>query len=238
MSLTVTDNDGDFSTASQSVTVVAPPLVTMHVSEMNGTSAQSRRGWKATATITVHDSNGEAVSGATIRGRWSSGVKGRNSCVTNASGECSVIKNNIKIKNSSVIFTVKNIAHLSHAYDPDSNITSSITIDRPHLASTIHVNEMRTKSLQKGKRWSAAVTIMVKDNYGNPVSRAMVRGSWSNGMKGKKSCITKASGRCTIANKNVKINGSSIMFTVQDVKHSSYTHDAGNNIISSITLSK
>jgi hypothetical protein len=130
VSLTVTDNDGDFSTASQSVTVAGPPLVTMHVGEMNGTSAQSRRSWNATATITVHDSYEKAVSGATVSGSWSGGVKGNRSCVTNASGECSVIKNNIKLKNSSVMFTVKKITHLSYTYDPDSNIISSITINK------------------------------------------------------------------------------------------------------------
>jgi hypothetical protein len=53
-------------------------------------------------------------------------------CTTNASGQCDVIKGNLKFEVPSVTFTVDSVAHPSYAYawvdnhDPDGNSDGTI----------------------------------------------------------------------------------------------------------------
>ena len=99
------------------------PGATMHVGNLDGSSAPGGQGnkWSATVTITVHDSGEAAVSNATVSGSWSNGTNGSGSCVTNASGQCSITKNNIKGNSSSVTFTVTGVSHATNSYDSGSN---------------------------------------------------------------------------------------------------------------------
>jgi hypothetical protein len=78
------------------------------------------------------------VSDATIDGSWSNGASGGGSCVTDATGVCSITKVNIKGNVSSVTFTVDTVSHASLSYqssanhDPDGSSNGTrITVSRP-----------------------------------------------------------------------------------------------------------
>ena len=110
---------------------------TMHVGDLDGAkSSQSRNAWKATVTVSVHDSAEVLVSNATVSGSWSNG--GTASCVTGTSGSCSVTKSKISNATASVTFTVTGVSHGSLAYvagsnhDTDADSTgTAITVTKP-----------------------------------------------------------------------------------------------------------
>ena len=96
--------------------------VVVHIGDLDGsgTPLQNNR-WDATVTFTVHDANENPIAGATVSGSWSNGANGSASCVTNALGQCSVTKNNVRGTFSSVTFTVNNVTSAGNTYDAGAN---------------------------------------------------------------------------------------------------------------------
>jgi hypothetical protein len=106
----------------------APPTNTpgpgtqTHIGDLDGSSVPNGPArWNATVTITVLDQNGAPVSGATVSGTWSNGTSGNGSCATNASGQCSITRLNIRNQSNSVTFTVTNISKAGTSYNPAAN---------------------------------------------------------------------------------------------------------------------
>jgi hypothetical protein len=95
---------------------------TLHIGDLDGSSTPGSAGrWNATVLITVHASAHNPLVGVTVTGTWSNGVSGNGSCVTNASGQCSIAKPNIRNNIGSVVFTVTNATKAGFAYDSASN---------------------------------------------------------------------------------------------------------------------
>jgi hypothetical protein len=225
----------------------------MHVGDLDGSStAAPRNRWNASVTITVHDETEAPVANATVDGTWSGGVTGGASCVTGASGQCSVSKTNIKGNVASVTFTVDDVTHTSNTYDSganhdpdgDSDGTSIIVYKEgpptptPIPTSTptpgpgveMHVGDLDSSSVAAPRnRWEAVVTITVHDAAENPVENATVEGAWSDGASGGASCVTDASGQCSVTKGNIKGNVSSVTFTVGNITLAGSTYDAGAN---------
>ena len=118
--------------------VIAPPPPTMHVGDLDGTSATNKSGWTGTVTVAAHDGNHVLLSGVTVSGTWSGGYSGTGACTTGSNGLCQVKTGTISKKNTSVTFTVSGAAKTSYVYqaadnhdpDGDSNGTS-IAIQKP-----------------------------------------------------------------------------------------------------------
>lgn len=114
----------------------------MHVGDLDdGGSVISGRGnkWTAMVTITVHDAGDTlVVAGATVSGVWSEGARGGGSCTTDAGGQCTVSKGNLKLDAQSATFTVTDVTldtwtYVSGAnHDPDGDSDgTAITVDQP-----------------------------------------------------------------------------------------------------------
>ena len=95
--------------------------INMHVGDLDGVSTNLGKNWRATVTITVHDTNHNPVSGATVSGSWRSGYSGAGSCATDGSGQCSVTSGNIQEKLKSVTFAVSNVTHATLDYQRSDN---------------------------------------------------------------------------------------------------------------------
>jgi PKD repeat protein len=123
VTLTVTDDEGATDDDVQNVTVSeGGGGGTMHVGGLTGSTSIPRKGrWNATVTITIHDQGCIPLSNAIVTGSWSNGATGTAECTTDASGECSVTKSNIKDSVASVTFTVDNVTHATLAYEPTLN---------------------------------------------------------------------------------------------------------------------
>ena len=92
-------------------------------------------------------------------------------------------------------------------------------------------------------RWTATVTILIHDQYEQPLEGAIVSGNWSDGASGGGSCTTDAFGICSVNKSNIKGNNQQVLFTVEVVSQDTFeyrpidNHDDGGNG-STITVSK
>ena len=132
----VSDGTADSAAAAVSITVSAQP--TMHVGDLDRSSANNGKAWTATVAAEVHDPAHNPVANATVTGSWSGGASGSASCVTGANGRCSVTKAGIAKKQASVGFTVTSVTHATRTYasganhDPDGDSTgTAITVLKP-----------------------------------------------------------------------------------------------------------
>ena len=58
---------------------------------------------------------------------------------------------------------------------------------------------------------------------------ATVHFIWSAGSSGSGTCVTNASGRCTVTSPKINNNKASVTLTVDDVVHATYGFDSGAN---------
>jgi len=99
----------------------------MHVGDLDGATNLNRNKWDATVTIAVHDPNEIPVAGVTVSGYWEGVTTGNASCITAATGKCSVTVTGLRNTGSNAIFNVSNLlnnyyVYLSNAnHDPDGD---------------------------------------------------------------------------------------------------------------------
>lgn len=127
------------STPEEPIATPTASASTMHVGDLDGTSAKARRNrWQATVTILVEDAEHNPLSGATVGGAWSGGYSGPAQCTTGTDGRCTVSSGTIHRKNSSITFRVEGVQHDTFTYDATANHDSdgdsngtSITVLKP-----------------------------------------------------------------------------------------------------------
>jgi hypothetical protein len=223
----------------------------MHVGDLDGSSTPNGNRWNANVLITVHDGGENPVSNATVNGSWSNGASGSSNCVTNGSGQCSGSQENIRNNIDDVTFTVSSVTHTNNNYnaaanhDPDGDSNGTVIVvfqagpppptptpgptPTPAPGVVVHVGDLDGSGVIDGNRWSATVLITVHDANENPIAGAVVNGSWSNGTNGNGSCVTNASGQCSITRTNIRNNVSNVTFTVTTVTSAGNTYNAAAN---------
>jgi PKD repeat protein len=123
VSLTVRDDIGATDTVTVPVTVTdVAPANSLHIGDLDGSASPVvAQQWTATVNITAHDEFEQPVAGARIIGRWSSGARRTASCVTDATGSCSVSNTRVPGGVPAIAFTVARVRHSVLTHDPDSN---------------------------------------------------------------------------------------------------------------------
>jgi hypothetical protein len=115
-----------------------PPPASSHVGDLDRSSQSASKGfWRATVTITVHAGDHALINGAAVSGTWT-GSGGAASCMTGATGQCTVTISQIHNSVKSQTFTVSGItsgsatytAAANHDADGDSNGTT-IVVRKP-----------------------------------------------------------------------------------------------------------
>jgi PKD repeat protein len=128
--LTVTDNDGATDTESQNVPVgVSPGTMFVFDITMSGKAAGPNR--SATAVVTIHDTDGSPVAGATVHGTWSGDYSGSVSGVTAADGTVAFSSGKVRQADATFTFTVDDVVHANFTYDPGLDNESSATVIVP-----------------------------------------------------------------------------------------------------------
>jgi serine protease AprX len=95
-----------------------PASPTVHVGDLDDTSALLATGWRAQVRILVEDQDRAVVAGAIVTGKWPNGTTG--TCTTNASGLCKIGRKLAKSK-LSIVFTVTKVTSAVGAYKPVDN---------------------------------------------------------------------------------------------------------------------
>jgi hypothetical protein len=107
---------------------------TIHIGDLDRSSAVSGSKWNATVTIKVHTAAEGLLANATVTGNWTNGATGIVSCVTNSSGTCSVTKTGLSTKTTSVTFSVTGTTATSKTYqatanhDPDGDSAGTVIV--------------------------------------------------------------------------------------------------------------
>lgn len=109
------------STGTPPTPTPPPSGNTLHVGDLDNASTPNGNNWNAVVVVTVHDQNDAPVAGAVVSGAWSNGTSGSGTCTTNASGQCSLTRTNIRGSISAVTFSVTNVTLSSFTYQPGSN---------------------------------------------------------------------------------------------------------------------
>ncbi len=110
------------TTPTRTATPTRTPVPTsVHIGDLDASSAWSGNKWSATISIAVHDSNEKLIANAKVTGAWSGGTSGTSSCTTNSTGRCSVTSPLMASSKTSVTFTVKSVQYAKLAYTPPAN---------------------------------------------------------------------------------------------------------------------
>ena len=126
-------NWGDTSAVILKVTK-APTDKVMHVHSINMSLSERKAGINifthAIAVVTVVNSTGIIVEGATVEGHWSNATTDSDSGVTNSTGQVSLDSNEVRNApdGTNFTFTVDSIAKEGWTYDPEANEQTSGTI--------------------------------------------------------------------------------------------------------------
>jgi hypothetical protein len=126
--LTVTDNSGMRASSSVQVTASNPvTTVQMSVAGIRMGTSGNRGGTTANASVSIRDTSGNAVPGATVTGTWSGSVSGNASGTTGSGGTVSLTSQRAK-GSGTATFTVTGVVLQGYAYVAAANTASSGTI--------------------------------------------------------------------------------------------------------------
>ena len=144
ITLQVTDDRGatNSDTVDIAINASSPPPppgpTSVHVGDLDGTSAGNKSTWSALLTVTVHDTNHQPVAGATVTGAWGGALTGTGSCTTGSDGKCVIASGSVRKRDSAASFTVSGIVASGLSYtaannhDPESDSTgTTISIAKP-----------------------------------------------------------------------------------------------------------
>jgi uncharacterized repeat protein (TIGR02543 family) len=117
--------------AAQSVTAGFEAANTISVGDIGMSLRSSWGRFEAVAVITVRDSNGNLVPGATVTGTWSGVVGGSGSLSTNSAGQAEFSSDRVRASSGSVFtFTVTGVTLNGYTYNPAANVETSDSIAR------------------------------------------------------------------------------------------------------------
>ncbi|MDQ1275083.1 MAG: serine protease [Euryarchaeota archaeon] len=128
VTLTVTDNENAVGTDEATVTVTDPVSGdTIRVSDVSVETSSKLAGKNtfvsATAVVTVVDSSGGTVEGATVSGSWSGATGDLDSALTDSTGKATVYSDEIKYKSGTLTFTFT-VNDVSHTIPWDGTVKS------------------------------------------------------------------------------------------------------------------
>jgi PKD repeat protein len=141
IAVTVTDVNGLSSSASKTVTVLAPSNAGHAAYSGYTTKWSSLSGatnyWSATVTVVLHDVAERPIAGATVTAAWTGAVVKTSTCVTDWAGKCVLKSGTLSYGRYWVTLNVTAVTAPGSVYDSTANHNSSgtrtptITLNRP-----------------------------------------------------------------------------------------------------------
>lgn len=125
--LTVTDVSGAASLAQLLISVSAVSLPAIHVEAITLKLSVRTSSARATATVTITDATGKAISGATVYGTWSGLVSSSGTATTGSRGGAR-FNSPSSLAKGTFTFTVTGVTLSGYTYDAAQNKLSSASI--------------------------------------------------------------------------------------------------------------
>lgn len=111
--------------------VAFPTPYDVHVASLTTSTRKSgRSAWVATTTVTVHQEEGQPLKGVKVSARYSN-VGALRSCVTAATGLCTINSSSLKLDVNAVTLAVTSLSGTAMTYLPADNSLSDVTATRP-----------------------------------------------------------------------------------------------------------
>jgi subtilisin len=121
----LSDADGANNTLTASVTIEGAALPTLHVGNLERSSANDGGGtWTAWVRITVHDADEGAPVDALVEGTWDNNGNTPttvDTCPTDATGMCELSYGGIPNRDGNIVFWVDNVTLPDFAYDQSAD---------------------------------------------------------------------------------------------------------------------
>jgi hypothetical protein len=137
---TLSDENAANDAASAQSSVNAVSTNAIHIGDLDGNASGNRR-WDATVTITVHNSNHQAINGARVLGTWTPTGLNSNDCTTGelgGIGTCIMLYPSIARNRQFVTLTINSVSLAGFTYqqganhDPDAGSNgTTIRVNRP-----------------------------------------------------------------------------------------------------------
>lgn len=121
--LTVSDNEGLIGTSAVNVGVFRD----IYVDSIVMASQSSLTAASAVATVSIKDTHGNAIAGATVNGSWSGAVQGTSTDTTADSGQV-CLSSPQSVSSGTFTFTVTGVAAAGYTYNPALNRETSDSI--------------------------------------------------------------------------------------------------------------
>ncbi len=99
------------------------PAGSMHVADLEASSATGGPTWTASVTVDIVTAAEQPLSEVQVRGIWTrngTGI-GVGTCTTDGTGACTISKADIRNRTKSVTFLVDTVRHPTHTYDSAAN---------------------------------------------------------------------------------------------------------------------
>ena len=118
--------------ATTTVSIISPGQK-MHVASISMALTKAGVNTAALATVTIVDSGGTAVSGASVSGHWSGATSDSDTGLTNGAGQVTLQSNKVKrpAHGTTFTFTVDSVSLAGWSYDAGSNGETSDSISVP-----------------------------------------------------------------------------------------------------------
>ena len=103
----------------------------MFVDSISMSGRRVRTGRSATAVITIRDTDGNAVGGASVSGAWGGAYTKNVTGTTSTTGKVSFTSASVSKANATFTFTVKGVVKSKYVYDSQRNKETVDTIVVP-----------------------------------------------------------------------------------------------------------
>jgi hypothetical protein len=222
--------------ALDSSTPTTPPSVrAVHVDALQATARLTDFNlWSASTTATVRDADAQPVSG--VRVTWSSSDRRMLlTCTTGVSGQCTINAHGLSRKAlPSLTFAVTGLAGTKVTYDSTLNRSSSVTATPP--VQELHVGALNDRSLRHSSSlWSPRAEVSVLDRTGAAARGVQVTAT-NLANNRRLSCITQASGLCTLLWGVTPVTTGAVSLAIQGVSDGASTYRSDLNVARQITL--
>jgi hypothetical protein len=188
--------------------------------------------------LTLHDQDENPISGAAVAFQWTGAVAKLASCVTNASGQCTLTSGTLAAKRPSVTLTVTNISAPDSTYvsaanhaapGTDASLTLELPLVAPPVTPSVHVSGLTGAITTWKTYWSAAMVVTVHDEKEQPIAGATVVAGWSGAVVKTASCVTDAEGQCAMKSGTLSGLRRSVTLAVTNVLAPSRVYEATAN---------
>ena len=105
--------------------------------------------------------------------------------------------------------------------------TGTVTVTVSATPRQMHVTDLDAAATRQTTRWTAKVTIRVRNSSGGAVSNVVVRGTWSTG--DSVTCNTGTAGNCTVTKSKIGNSRTSVTFKVTAATKTGWAYLASAN---------